>query len=210
MIIFHHIPKTAGTFLFSQMKKHYKYISLAPGNPQTKFEKEICEYFGNNFEGKIFQKNTNKIDKDTFFRAHGKFFNYNKKYDTDFYFTCLRNPVDMFYSEHTFRSNKNINELLNLLDEKIDNMKKIWRCDQFYNLERFDFVGITEHMEETIKVLNAKLNIKIKNLKLNVNKRKEKNIIYSHRRNELEEKFKNSPAYEVYYKYIEKLKDLAR
>lgn len=208
MIIFDHIPKSGGTYIFQKLKTKYKFVSFAAGLAETNFEKEVQKIFGV-FESKIHSTNCIKIEEIELVRAHSKFDNY-KKHPSDFYFTIIRNPIDMFYSEFLFTRRKlDIKELLHELDETISKTKFVYRNNKFQNLDRYDFVGITEEMDMTIKSLENELNIDLSDTPDIPNKNPEdkKNIIYNYRRQELETIYYGSKAFDEYQKYLDILKE---
>lgn len=168
MIIFYHIPKTAGRSIIKSFSEKYNYAI----------------FHGNHCEDVSFKNNLNMGLQ--FISYHGIL--PPTQFDNNFYFTFIRNPINMFVSYYVYNKYKlyvdnpeyiinendfsmksiflceNINEYLKILLEK---EYYIFPKHQFDYLNLYNFVGITERMEESIikleNILNIKLNIKYEN-----------------------------------------------
>lgn len=213
-IIYKHIPKAGGTFLYEKLSKHFRGVSLIVKDEnykQDNFEKEFFNKYGKcGIENSIvYDKNVIKTINDIqLIRAHQHFFDYKKSKDY-YLISCIRNPIDQFYSMfyHHKRVTPNIknNWSQHTIDEKIDNTTDFLYDYTKHTIENCDFVGVNEYMNETLDFLNKKFNISmVNNIKLNNNTDFDKSKKYNYRRDELEKKLEKE--LDLYNEYCEKFK----
>jgi hypothetical protein len=158
VIVFHHIPRTGGTFLIEKLRQ----TSLGCG-PTIEFSapsrfvpRVLC-----NQEYRpvmlIYHTSGKRFERD-FHRRPG-----------DFVFTFLRNRVDMVYSNFAYmRMRIRRGDKLNgwtdsqhryferSIEEHVDGLLAADEPDSEYpcDLKGYDFVGITEEMSLSLRVLN--------------------------------------------------------
>jgi hypothetical protein len=167
-IIYHHIPKTAGSFLGRSLGKHYGYrhrVNLP--------YRDVNPY-------RIIDSNPD----DKLFASHYAFENYRPR-PKEYYFTFLRHPVAMFYSQYKhdqrlLRQNKpwrngwkipgylkdqvEAESLKAFIDLRLNKKAGLYPSGYFnINFDRFHFIGITEEMDRSLEVMSYHLGITVRN-----------------------------------------------
>lgn len=202
LIIFKHIPKTGGTFLFEELAKHYRGVSLAfrgEETPLTGIEKEIKEEFEiKNKENKIvfISEEIFSLEDIQLIRAHTVFDKaipglYLKtkerlKSRSAFFLSCLRDPVNRFYSNFYHLGRHGLCQ--KTLDQEIDELDGEKVYEQYRSIiESCHFVGVTEYMDVTIERLCLLFGKNLINRVVNKNHMDES---YSYRRKEIRRKLR--------------------
>jgi len=177
-IISLHVPKTAGTSFHLIMQKQYKSSKILDMKPIVKrcenvlIEKKDFSMYGEEF-------------------LHGHFTLLNFEYDLRWkYLIWLRNPVERVISHYFYFKVKPIAAYVHPLEYKIKYEKMslvdfiqvpcMQNLQSFYmngsdNIDKFDFIGITEYFDKSIDILSEKLNLDLqtsyKKERINVHKK---------------------------------------
>ena len=170
-IFYHHAMKCAGTSILLQMRLFFNF-QLGYGRNKI--------YYDGHIEHRYPRVSPLVIDKRypeegvLFYACHESYspLHFIKDNSSDFWFTIIRNPVDVFYSYFNYVSVEkgwhkpwdcsSIEELIDkILDEEIPYSEPPMKPEDFYSLDSFDFVGIAENMKKTCEFLNKELGISI-------------------------------------------------
>lgn len=200
MILFYHIPKTAGTFIRVKMESVFNSLSLYPIQSQC---------WMSNHEGLPLE----------FKCSHNYYLLQSRLQADDYFFTFLRHPVDIIYSRYAYLAKYNDSKKYNILsdsqkqfyemtiDEHIDKLMSgelkpavYGKADTKVDFDAFSFVGIVEDMDQSLAVLNKDLGTHIMN---NTVINKGPGIDNSYRREDLEKVCE--PEIEIFENFREKL-----
>ncbi len=172
LLIFHHIPRTGGTFVIESLVKSLEYSNLYPySHCRVGFNDNI-----NNIDSFIFTIKRDFAFISSHWAFNPKFFH---KKNNEFYFTWKRDPERMFLSAwEYYRLNKNIapntirlKNQVNLIRncknikeyiQECENGKDFFPCGNVDDTKnkKFDFVGNCETMDEDIMKICNILQIK--------------------------------------------------
>ena len=186
MLIFNHIPRTAGTFLQQEIRQSG--FAAGPrvhlGRPEKWAPDILC---GASYRPVML----------IYHVCGGQFARVYRREPGDFAFTFLRNRVDMIYSNFAYMkarvergdeprdwSAAQVNRFRGTINEHVDELLRLQPADQEYppDLALYDFVGITEEMDRSLRVFNSITGTSLRNTGVVNSATCEKN----HRRDELE------------------------
>jgi len=180
--IFIHIPKTAGSYLAEVLQKNYgfkNYYLQRPDHKQFCFHKDnSVKYHENKIHGTIVYYKTSKYLNRIMGMNEEKWNTYHK-------FCFVRNPFDRIVSGWNYCNKYNID-----FDKFIDfdfntNSFDYWHTfmPQYRHIvnekgQRFiDFIGYFENIEEDLKIVLEKLNLKVTHKPFIKNKSKHDNYL---------------------------------
>lgn len=176
-ILFFGIDKTASTSIVELFRNNFDHLRLRRDLNNQKFDKEvqyIHKKFGGNFTQDSYIKapiKSNYLFIDGFSVAPEWHAQKIKFLKNDFSFTFLRHPIDRLFSYAYFYREKRAPFLSTNTEEDIKNLlsksKKVgdlfWlqqdRCFDKSSLNNLNFVGITERLDQSLKIISNKLNI---------------------------------------------------
>lgn len=199
-ILFFGIDKTASTSIVELFRNNFDHLRLRRDLNNQKFDKEvqyIHKKFGGSFTQDLYIKapiKSNYLFVDGFSIApewHAKKIKFLKN---DFSFTFLRHPIDRLFSYVYFYKEKRAPFLSGNIEEDIKNLlsksKKVGDLFWLQQDRRFDksslnnlsFVGITEKVDQSLKIISNNLNInfsEIQNLNQTKNNNQERELLKS-------------------------------
>ena len=167
MLVFHHIPRTGGTFLNETLRR-----SAFAGGPK------IHLATGEKWVPDIYLDRVFRPVMSTYHTSGAEFSRVFDRRPGDYVFTFLRDRVDMVYSNyHYMRARVLRGDLLEPwaagadahfrrpLEEHVDALLASTSPDGEYppSLELYDFVGITEEMSRSLAVLSRVLGCPLPN-----------------------------------------------
>lgn len=221
LIIYHHIPKAGGSFIIKKLADIFNSCRFSFQDAELAGFEEIKKGLYARLGRSGTRRFLESINWDNhegkgieFVTSHDMFDpRHFQKRDEDFYFTFMRHPVDRCYSSIYYMKRvtktsllpeyKRVKETWGLpLDVLIDRLLQQPFESRYdpQSLAKLDFVGVTEEMDRSLKVLNGVLGTRIKNdERINANEGED----YSYRRDELERHFREE--IKIYDDYREKL-----
>jgi hypothetical protein len=167
-VIYHHVPKTAGSFIGRKLGKYYGY----------RFRVNLPYRKTNPYQ-------TIDLNPDSrLFASHHAFENFQPR-PREYYFTFLRHPVSMFYSQFKhdqrllrqgkpwrngwkilgyLKDARDTRSIRDFIDLRLEKGADLFPSGYFnLNFQRFHFVGITEEMDRSLKIMSNHLGVILKN-----------------------------------------------